>query len=129
MRGGGYRSLPKYLRTVFLVLGPEPRLLGQALAASIPLVSRGPAAPGHREGKRGTQGPGSPCVGDGTCTRTVAARRFSLPQPTLRQESGCLPEGSGLLSEERLGNRGQEGGLSGLPGWGWEQSLWSLWLT
>lgn len=51
MRRGGYRSLPKYLRTVFLVLGPEPRLLGQALAVSITLVSLGQADPGRGEGQ------------------------------------------------------------------------------
>lgn len=44
VRRGGHDSLPKYLRTVFLVLGPEPRLLGQALAASITLVSHGRAS-------------------------------------------------------------------------------------
>lgn len=48
---GGHHSLPKYLWTVFLALGPEPRPLGQALAASITLVSLRRAGPGHREGK------------------------------------------------------------------------------
>lgn len=48
--GGGQHSLPKYLRTVFLVLGLEPRLSGQALAVSITLVSHGPADSGQGVG-------------------------------------------------------------------------------
>lgn len=51
MGRGRHHSLPKYLWTVFLALGPEPRPFGQAVSASITLVSLGQAGPGHCEGK------------------------------------------------------------------------------
>lgn len=112
MGRGRHHSLPKYLRTVFLALGPEPRPLGQALTASISLVSLRQAGPGHREGKLEEAGAWLTLQGGWEMQRTVACLLI-LPQPTRQQESGCIPKAQGLLSEERLESWGREGGLPG----------------
>lgn len=124
MGRGRHHSLPKYLRTVFLPLGPEPRPLGQALTASISLVSLRQAGPGHREGKLEEAGAWLTLRGGWEMQRTVACLLI-LPQPTRQQESGCIPKARGLLSEERLESWGREGGPPSLPEWRWEESLLS----
>lgn len=122
MGRGRHHSLPKYLRTVFLALGPEPRPLGQALTASISLVSLRQAGPGHREGKLEEAGAWLTLQGGWEMQRTVACLLI-LPQPTRQQESGCIPKAHGLLSEERLESWGREGGLPGSQNGGGRVSL------
>lgn len=109
---GGYHSLPKYLRTVFLALGLEPRPSGQALAVSITLVSLRQAGPGHREGRREEAGAWLPLRG-GWATQN-SSRCLRLP-PTAHPPGRSLvhPKGSSLLTQERWGSWGQGGGLPG----------------
>lgn len=80
-------------------------------------------------GSRRRQEPGSPHVGDGTHRRTVAATHRSLPQPTLPLGIWLLPRSLRPALRGETGKLGAGRGPPRLPGWGWEQSLWSLWFT
>lgn len=125
---GGHHSLPKYLRTVFLALGLQPRPSGQALTASITLVSLRQASPGHREGRREEAGAWlAPLGGWAKQNSSLACR--ALPQPTRLAGIWLHPKGSSLLSEERLRNWRQEGALPGAQdGGGSRRSSFLPWL-
>ena len=122
VRRGGHHSLPKYLRTVFLALGLQPRPWGQALTASITLVSLRQAGPGHREGRREEAGAWLTLLGGWAMQNSS---RCLLIPPTAH------PPGRNLAISQRLKSalRGEaeklEAGRSPprRPGWGWEQSL------
>lgn len=119
---GGYHSLPKYLRTVFLALGLEPRPAGQALAVSITLVSLRQAGPGHREGRREEAGAWLPLHGGWAMQNSSCCLRLPPtahpPGRTLAASQRLKPAFPGEIGERRAGR-----GPPRLPGWGWEDSL------
>lgn len=109
--GEGHYSLPKYLLTVFLVLGLRPRTWGQALRfVHYSCLTQGTLGPGRGQSEAGALG-----------WRWGRCKESRLLWPT-RLEGIWLQPKAQACSLERWGSWGREGP----PGPGWEPQAVSL---